>query len=332
MKLLEGKLTLNEDVQETDVSIEAAEDKPFIIYTKDQYERRYGDNSDVSFDEFVNVILKSIYGKLKFEKLDGNSYKIVGPDASYEEKLKTIEKIICPQVEESLTEAKKEEDKKEDKEDKKEDEENIEIDDTDLEVETELPEVDVEDTLSLDDLDIDKDNIDVDIDLDIPAEDVPEDIVTSAKAMSISDVVRNEFDSIDAIKGVIATLTLTNDDINEEDEKVIDILNEIINLKLETVGMLNKALEITDGDLVASMEDGADKAEEIIADDEIKVDDIEDDIEDIFGAGQDLEVSDNFDVERDDKEKGLFDLDDVDALPDEELDIDDVVIKDKKNK
>ena len=237
---------------------------------------------------------------------------------------------------ESLKEAKKDDKKSSKKDTKKKDKkEKEDEEDNDIEAEIfadgemvgfdakDLPDVDVDGMLSLDDIDIDADAPIIDDEVEV----IPDDIETSAKSMSISDVVRNEFDSIDAIKGVIATLTLTNDDISEEDGNVIDILNSVVDLKLETIGMLNKALEVVDGDAVASMLDGEEKAEDIIdGEEEITV---EDDIEDIFGGGQELEVSDKFDIERDNKEKGLFDLDDIDALPDEEEDSD-IIIKDKK--
>jgi len=408
MKLLEGKLTLNEE----QVELKPLEETKYSIkYWYDEDARDLGepDDYDETFDNLVDAKkqadrLFDKEGYASVEIYDENDKVVYGryPE-EYEESLKEAKKSIKEAIKvehpddydfndvvkifydqyyktykhspkdevkefkkfvdfliksglldkdvvkswgeiklESLKEAndddKKDDKKKDDKksskkDDKKEDEEDIDIEDEvdiDVEDDKDLPDVDVDDMLSLDDLDIDAEN---DLDIDIDAnneEDVPEEIVTNAKAMSISDIVRNEFDSIDALKGVIATLTLTNDDINEDDEKVIDILNEIVDLKLETVGMLNKALEITDGDLVDSMLDGADKAEEIIADTDDEIT-IEDDIEDVFGAGQDLEVSDNFDVERDNKEKGLFDLDDIDALPDEEED-NEIIIKDKKTK
>lgn len=67
--------------------------KPYVIYTKDDYLGKYGDE-DVSFEEFMEQALKEIYKKLSFVKVDDNTYKILGRNFVDASKLQTILKHI----------------------------------------------------------------------------------------------------------------------------------------------------------------------------------------------------------------------------------------------
>ena len=244
--------------------------------------------------------------------------------------------------------SKKDSKKDAEKEDKKEkeDEEDIDIEDeVDVEVEDnkDLPDVDVDDMLSLDDIDID---VDAPV-IDKPVEDseIPQDIVSGAKLGELQSAVRDEFGSIDHLKSLIATITLDDENAQEGDEDLIDIINGAIDLKYELIGMLNKGIELLDGETVELMDKGEERAEDILDDDtlsdeedvDINIDGIEDvDIEDdVFGGGQDLEITDKFDVDRAEDidvessdAKSLFDIDDEGVATDELED--DIVIKDKK--
>lgn len=254
---------------------------------------------------------------------------------------------------ESLEEAKdedKKDDKKSDKKDdkksskkdtkkkdkkEKEDEEDIDIEDElDIDVEEkDLPDVDVDDMLSLDDIDIDVDEPII----DEPTEEIPQEIVSGAKLGELQNAVRDEFGSIDHLKSLIATITLDDENAQEGDEDLIDIINGAIDLKYELIGMLNKGIELLDGETVELMDKGEERAEDILdGDADIDTDDIEiEDGEDVFGGGQDLEITDKFDVDRAEDidvessdAKSLFDIDDEGIATDEIED--DVVIKDKK--
>lgn len=235
-------------------------------------------------------------------------------------------------------------------EDKDEKEVDIELED---EEKKDLPDVKVDDMLSLDDLDVDVDlpfdnmPVDdtpiVDVDVEGPVEEVPQVVVTNAKLNEIQNAVRDEFASIDHLKALITTITMDDANAQDKDGDLIDVVNGVIDLKYELIGMLNKGIELLDGETVELMNKGEERAQDILDDEEeivIKKDEDEEEVDadDVFGAGQELEITDKFDIDRPEdidadkaSAKSLFDIDDEGEVTDE-LEDDSVIVKAKSNK
>jgi len=77
----------------TVVSENQPKGRPYVIYTRDDYLRKYGDE-DISFEDFVDKALKEIYKKLAFVQVDKDTYNIVGRNFVDASKLQTLLKHL----------------------------------------------------------------------------------------------------------------------------------------------------------------------------------------------------------------------------------------------
>lgn len=86
--------------------------------------------------------------------------------------------------------------------------------------------------------------------------------VKNAFSAMINDLVSDEFNSIRTISSIIATLEAEN---IESKKDIQTILQNILDEKNINVGMLTKTLELLDPKKVELMNNGIEKAEEVIS-------------------------------------------------------------------
>ena len=98
------------------------------------------------------------------------------------------------------------------------------------------------------------------IQIEEPVEEpVPEEVETNAYKTLITNLIQQEWNSIDDINTVIATLTGT------EYEELSSILSSIVDEKTIQIGMLTKASELIDNSDTNLMNIGLEKAEDIVS-------------------------------------------------------------------
>ena len=99
--------------------------------------------------------------------------------------------------------------------------------------------------------------------LDEPAEEV----VTHAYSDIAQDVLRKQWDVINACDGLIATLT-DDEGVSFSKDDVLAVLKKITDETTQTIGMTTKALGVIDPEQEKLMQDGVEDAEEVISDSE----------------------------------------------------------------
>lgn len=119
--------------------------------------------------------------------------------------------------------------------------------------EEDLPDVELEEPITISD---------TKFELEEPSEEV----VDNAYLGLLNSLISKEWDMINEYKSIIATLEL------DKQEELIAILNSVVDEKTIQLGMLNKAVELLDDDSVELMQQGEDKAEEILAETEAPLD------------------------------------------------------------
>ena len=97
-------------------------------------------------------------------------------------------------------------------------------------------------------------------------EEIEKSIEINAEAMIVSDAIKDEFDTIDNYKSVIATLA----SMEEPNEEAIQLLNKIVDEKTIILGMLTAVLGKVDNKQTELMKQGEEKAEEVLDDEEDK--------------------------------------------------------------
>lgn len=108
---------------------------------------------------------------------------------------------------------------------------------------------------------------------EVEEEKVPEDIVKGVHNGLINDLMRQQFDLMEAYRSAISTLTQEDESTKQPyTEDVISVLNSALDEESIIVGMLTKASELIDGNAIALMQQGEQKAEEILASEEFPVD------------------------------------------------------------
>lgn len=115
--------------------------------------------------------------------------------------------------------------------------------------------------------------------LDTPVEDVvvaeepnvEPDVVTNAYTDMLQDLLRKQWDVINSADGIIATLSQEESDVvNKEDIKAI--LSKLVDDTTVAIGMVTKALGVVDPSQEELMNQGVEKAEEVINQEPIKED------------------------------------------------------------
>jgi hypothetical protein len=97
-----------------------------------------------------------------------------------------------------------------------------------------------------------------------PTEPVTQEVADNAYLMQINDLIASEYAKIDNVKSIIATFD--SEDAIQNNSEVISILNAFIDETTISIGMLTKASELIDSDASSLMQQGIDKAEEVIND------------------------------------------------------------------
>lgn len=101
-------------------------------------------------------------------------------------------------------------------------------------------------------------------------EEVPQEVVDNAYGNLISNTISREWDDINSYKDLVAQFVS-----EQKYPEVVDILNQLIDDKTISIGMLTKVLELINGteqnDL---MQQGIDKAEEVISDNATKEEEV----------------------------------------------------------
>lgn len=97
-----------------------------------------------------------------------------------------------------------------------------------------------------------------------PTEPVTQEVADNAYLMQINDLIASEYAKIDNVKSIIATFD--SEDAIQNNSEVISILNAFIDETTISIGMLTKASELVDSDASSLMQQGIDKAEEVIND------------------------------------------------------------------
>lgn len=92
-----------------------------------------------------------------------------------------------------------------------------------------------------------------------PVEEVPAEVEANAYKTLITNLIQKEWDSINEINSVVATL------VGTEYEEISNILSSIVDEKTVQIGMLTKASELIDNSDATLMNTGIEKAEEIIS-------------------------------------------------------------------
>ena len=92
-----------------------------------------------------------------------------------------------------------------------------------------------------------------------PVEEVPAEVEANAYKTLITNLIQKEWDSINEINSVVATL------VGTEYEEISNILTSIADEKTVQIGMLTKASELIDDSDATLMNSGIEKAEEIIS-------------------------------------------------------------------
>lgn len=92
--------------------------------------------------------------------------------------------------------------------------------------------------------------------------DVPADIVNNAFTGQIRDLINTAWDFISSINSVIATLDYEYK--NDNKEQIESILDNVVSDLTVDIGMLNKASSMISQDQEELLDQGAEKAEEII--------------------------------------------------------------------
>lgn len=92
-----------------------------------------------------------------------------------------------------------------------------------------------------------------------PVEEVPQEVEVNAYKTLITNLIQKEWDSINEINSVVATL------VGTEYEEISNILTSIADEKTVQIGMLTKASELIDDSDATLMNSGIEKAEEIIS-------------------------------------------------------------------
>ena len=97
-----------------------------------------------------------------------------------------------------------------------------------------------------------------------PTEPVTQEVADNAYLMQINDLIASEYAKIDNVKSIIATFD--SEDAIQNNSEVISILNAFIDETTISIGMLTKASGLIDSDASSLMQQGIDKAEEVIND------------------------------------------------------------------
>lgn len=97
-----------------------------------------------------------------------------------------------------------------------------------------------------------------------PSEPITQEVADNAYLTQINDLITSEYGKIDEVKSIIATFD--SEDAIEKNEEVISILNAFIDETTISIGMLTKASELIDSTTNDLMQQGIDKAEEVIKD------------------------------------------------------------------
>ena len=98
-----------------------------------------------------------------------------------------------------------------------------------------------------------------------PVEEVTQEMADNAYLMQINDLIASEYAKIDNVKSIIATFD--TEDAIQNNSEVISILNTFIDDTTISIGMLTKASELVDSDASSLMQQGIEKAEEVIGND-----------------------------------------------------------------
>ena len=93
---------------------------------------------------------------------------------------------------------------------------------------------------------------------------VPQETVVNAYSGLLQDLLRKQWDVINAADGIMATVDGEAADINKEDVK--SILQKLVDETTVSIGMVTKALGVVDPSQEELMNKGVEKAEEVISD------------------------------------------------------------------
>lgn len=118
--------------------------------------------------------------------------------------------------------------------------------------------------------------------IDSVQEEVPEEVAVNAYTDLLQDLLRKQWDVINSADSIIATIDTQEADINKEDVKAI--LNKLVEDTTVSIGMVTKALGVVDPSQEELMDQGVEKAEEVINQEPIEE-----------NLKEDLDVVDNLD-------------------------------------
>ena len=94
-------------------------------------------------------------------------------------------------------------------------------------------------------------------------QEVPQETVVNAYSGLLQDLLRKQWDVINAADGIMATIDTEEADINKEDVKAI--LQKLVDETTVSIGMVTKALGVVDPDQEELMNKGVEQAEEVIS-------------------------------------------------------------------
>ena len=96
-----------------------------------------------------------------------------------------------------------------------------------------------------------------------PIEEVPEEVAVNVYSDLLQNLLKKQWDVINEADSIIATLNSEESDINKED--LLAILNKLTEETTVSIGMVTKALGVVDPSQEELMNQGVEKAEEVIS-------------------------------------------------------------------
>ena len=114
--------------------------------------------------------------------------------------------------------------------------------------------------------------------VDAVPEEIPEEVAVSAYTDMLQDLLRKQWDVINSADSIIATISAEEaTGVNNEDVKAI--LKKFVEETTVSIGMVTKALGVVDPSQEELMDQGVEKAEEVINQEPDVVDELSEDIE-----------------------------------------------------
>ena len=121
--------------------------------------------------------------------------------------------------------------------------------------------------------------------IEILPEEVPEEVAANAYTDLLQDLLRKQWDVINSADSIIATMDAQETEVNTEDVKAI--LNKLVEDTTVSIGMVTKALGVVDPSQEELMDQGVEKAEEVISSEPI-----EESLKEDYNAITDVSFSD----------------------------------------